>query len=364
MTEHTHETGGQDELVEPLRRGVPRPAGKVLLSILICLGVWLLLAAPRMEKAASASPDGARRTVALALLRPIAWLSENSGISKAVGAIEEAMGKDPDDQPGGELDLDELLEGEDLPALPPPEDRPVPPKEPRKPRPERPDGKRADDPLRKPTERYRLRIAVIGDSLADGIGDAIQRNTRSNLVHVLSVGRIATGLARADYFDWVEALAKIKKRYRPDVVVMMLGGNDKQSVVFPGGRAIVSGDPDWGPAYRERIADLLGEASGSHVVWVGLPPVRDRGKSRLFLDYNDMYEQAMEERRNSAYIDIWEMFANSEGEYRAYGKVAGRTVQLRAGDGAHFTITGYDLIADEVLTTLTKRWDLAKQALR
>jgi uncharacterized protein len=355
-----------NETHTPEKNKAPSSWLRVSLALFVCLGIWLLLSAPRLEHSASASPDGLRRTVALSILRPAARFSEAIGLADATDAIETALGKDPDAPPGGELDLEEELAGEELPPLPPEEVQP--PREEPRPSKKKGDHKQSprDTPLRRPSERYRLRVAVVGDSLAQGVGDAMRRSFRSSLVHVLDVGRLATGLARADYFDWVAAMDKISKRYDPDVVVVMVGSNDKQSVVFPNGRGVVSGDPDWGAAYRQRIADFLGATKRrAHVVWVGLPPVKDRGKSRLFRVYNDMYRDVLQDRRDARFIDIWDTFADSEGDYRAYGRGPnGKVVLLRAGDGAHFSVTGYEMIVDLALQVMQERWDMSRKVLR
>lgn len=351
---------------------LPAPAMRALIVMLTCLSLWLLLAAPRLKTAAEASPTGARRAVSLAILRPLAWFSENSGLSTATGALESAVGRDPDAAPGGVLDIDAALDELDLPEVPPEEALAETPSAAPEPGPDTPDGKREEEPrepadiaLREPSERYKLRVAVIGDSFAQGIGNAIERATRNSYVHVLNLGRIATGLARADYFDWVAAMDKIQRRYQPDVVLVMLGGNDKQSIIFPGGRVVGSGDPDWGSAYRQRIAALLGEmGSKTHAVWVGLPPVKDKGKSDLFEDYNNMYRSTVEARRNSGYIDIWDGFAGEDGRYKPYGRGPnGDVVLLREQDGSHFTAAGYDLIVQRVITLMTGEWDLPRKIL-
>jgi hypothetical protein len=346
------------------------PFGRVLLVLLTCLGLWALLAAPRMLRAAEASPEGLRRTVSLWTLRPAAWLSETTGLSAASGALEEALGHDPNEPPGGELDIDAELEAAGLPRLPADQPPPEPSNRDRRDTGE-PQQRAAgnerprNDPLRKPSTRYRLRIAVIGDSLANGVGDAVERATRSSLVHVLNLGRNATGLARADYFDWVDGMRKVSRRYTPDVVVVMLGSNDKQSVVFPGGRAVVSGDPDWGGSYRDRIDGFLAAAgSKTHVVWVGLPPVKDAGKSRIFRSFNDLYADSVENRRNSEYVGLWKAFSDTDGKYRPFGPGPhGDKVLLRAVDGAHFTIPGYDLIAQKITDLLRSEWRLDPRTL-
>lgn len=337
------------------RSGVPREAGKLWLSMLVCLALWLLLAAPRLERSASASPEGARRTAALAILEPLAWVSRSTGVAELAATFERWTGHDPEASPGGEVDIEAVLEDEGIEVpLPEPSRR------------ARGAGSRTKhDSLRTPTRQEPLRIAVIGDSLADGVGDAIERAVQPSHVHVLSLGRIATGLARADYFDWVQTMRNISRRYRPDVTVVMLGGNDKQSVVFPNGDAVISGDPKWGAAYRSRVAQLVEAMGGSHAVWIGLPPVRDRGESALFRDFNRIYASVIDEHpRRARFVDIWETFADDDGDYRAYGRgPSGSVERLRLGDGEHFTAVGYDMIARRVVAAL-RAWGLPSAALR
>src|SRR5665809_10167 len=85
----------------------PAPAGRVLIVMLVGLVLWLLLAAPSLKRSAEASPDGARRTVSLAVLTPIVAASDLVGIEAASEAVERAIGRDPDAPPGGELFADE-----------------------------------------------------------------------------------------------------------------------------------------------------------------------------------------------------------------------------------------------------------------
>src|SRR5665809_82505 len=95
----TRETEPVEETRPRRRRRRPRgrraaPAGRVLLVMLVGLVLWLLLAAPSMKRSAEASPDGARRTVSLALLTPIAAASDLLGLEEASDAVERALGRD------------------------------------------------------------------------------------------------------------------------------------------------------------------------------------------------------------------------------------------------------------------------------
>ena len=63
----------------------------------------------------------------------------------------------------------------------------------------------------KPTGDNKLRVAVVGDSLASGLG-YLERVLKPSFVEVYRQGRISTGLARPDYFDWPAALSEIVDR--------------------------------------------------------------------------------------------------------------------------------------------------------
>ena len=85
-------------------------------------------------------------------------------------------------------------------------------------------------PIRKPTGTDKLRVVVVGDSLATGLGISLERVLKPSLVRVSRQGRISTGLARPDYFDWPAALTEIVDNFRPDLIVIMLGENDNQAL--------------------------------------------------------------------------------------------------------------------------------------
>ena len=191
------------------------PAGRVLVVMLVCLLLWGFLFAPTMERAADASPDGTRRSVALAILRPFVAINDALQITKLTDAVEQALGRDPNEAPGGGIVV-------------PPEPLPSQPGD---------DGDHGDGgdvhikgPIRKPTGTNKLRVVVVGDSLASGFGVYLERVMKPSLVRVSRQGRISTGLARPDYFDWPVALSEIVDNFRPDLIVVMLGENDNQAL--------------------------------------------------------------------------------------------------------------------------------------
>src|SRR5262245_42871734 len=80
-------------------------ARDVFVTIVVCLYLWALLAAPLLLRSAEAGPVGPRRSAALALLRPLVAVSDRLLLSGATSSVERALGRDPGGAPGGELIL-------------------------------------------------------------------------------------------------------------------------------------------------------------------------------------------------------------------------------------------------------------------
>ncbi len=322
------------------------PAGRVFVVMLVCLLLWAFLFAPSLQRAAKASPDGARRTVALAVLAPFAAISNALQITKVTDGIERALGRDPNQAPGGEI----VVPPEPLPSVGPG------------------DGGDVDTtgPIRKPTSQDKLRVVVVGDSLASGLGTYLERVLKPSLVRVSRQGRISTGLARPDYFNWPAAMREIADRFRPDLVIVMLGENDNQALRTPGGdMATDIGTFDWPQAYEERVADFMRIATskGARVVWVGLPVVRDTGRRELVRKQNDLFEQATHEVKDVAFLDTWKLYSTPDGGYTAYISVNGNVVQIREADGIHFNGTGYELLARAAVQLAIDKFKLAPKVV-
>ena len=98
-----------------MRRGRrTMPAGRVFIVMLVCLFGWTLLFAPTMKRAAEASPDGARRTAAIAVLTPFVAISNALRITDLTDGVEQALGRDPDEAPGGGI----VVPPEPIPTCP------------------------------------------------------------------------------------------------------------------------------------------------------------------------------------------------------------------------------------------------------
>jgi lysophospholipase L1-like esterase len=336
----------------PARSPVPgaratMPAGRVLIVMVVCLLTWGLIYAPNLKRSSEAQPLGTRRTVSLWLLNPIATISNVLQLTKVTDGISNALGKDPDAAPGGAF----VPDPDPIPSGGPGSGSPKPSKPPVK-----------TEPMRTPTPANKLRVAVVGDSLAAGLGVFLERVLRPTVTRVTKQGRISTGLAREDYFDWPAAMRQIMDAYDPDLVVVMTGVNDNQGLQSPGGQLETPiGTYDWPVAYEQRVEDFARIAvdGGAHVVWVGMPIVADRDRWNLFQRQNEIFKRVASRTPNMAYVDVWDRFAQPDGGYSAFFRDDGRVELIREADGIHFNGAGYEMVARAAIQAAVDDFDLS-----
>ncbi len=354
-------------------------APRALLTIVVCLVTWGLLFSPVLERSAESGRVGARRTAALAVLRPLAAISNALSVGGTTDAVMRALGRDPDAPAGGELVLPDF----DLPPLPSlqPKTSPSPAPSPEAethsgapslskgsngPTPS-PDPEPALGQIRNPTEADKLRVAIVGDSLSQGLGPAVARLFDADVSRVLPLGRQSTGLARQDYFNWRAAMRKIVTEFRPDLVFVMLGSNDDQAQITAGGDSVRLGSTAWVEGYRERATEFLEEATsaGTRVVWVGIPVVAERQRWEFYRRVNDIYEDvALDAGPLATYVDAWRLFQGRDGGYTAYlWNDRGDLQQMRAGDGLHFTPTGYGYLGRSAIQAAAEAFGLPQKAV-
>src|SRR5262245_32318263 len=95
--DETRPTAGPQRRRGPERRTMP--AGGVLIAMLVCLALWTVLFSPNLKRSAEASPEGTRRSVSLAVLGPVAAVSDALRLSLVTDAVVEALGRDDPEVP-------------------------------------------------------------------------------------------------------------------------------------------------------------------------------------------------------------------------------------------------------------------------
>jgi hypothetical protein len=193
-----------------------------------------------------------------------------------------------------------------------------------------------------------------GDSLSQGLGRSLERVAVEDHGSTVSgKGVISTGLARPDVFDWSSTISLAVTQTKLNVAVILLGANDTQSLLR-GESTFEFGTPEWIAEYRDRIGALMTQADhGSvHLIWVGLPPVRQGSLEKQLRLVDDLFRSEAARHRNTTYVDLRQAFGNAEGGYDPYCHDTGSSqVLCRSNDGVHFTDTGYDRLARLVMKT-------------
>jgi len=212
-------------------------------------------------------------------------------------------------------------------------------------------------PRRAFTAQDPARVMVIGDSLADGFGIFLDRRVKERELHaqVLNYGRVSSGLARSDFYDWPSRFEAMAQQYRPDVVVAHFGANDMQTIILPDSR-VGFGTEEWDAAYRQQTRRILDIAARHKAVvyWLGPAPDRNSALNRHLSRVNPLFK-AEAELVQANYIPLAALAAGDNGEYVTTASVDGRVVTIRTGDGSHFTGAGYYMVADHILADMERR---------
>jgi hypothetical protein len=244
-----------------------------------------------------------------------------------------------------------------------------------------------------------VKIVVMGDAnadwLASGLEDAFSDDPE---IGVVRKHRTESGLVRYDPrrdSEWPQVAREIIAAEKPDLVVMMIGNNDRQTIrekappaapanalpeqpTEPGpakpahlerqpverqhgkltpaqARQEANGpwefrSEKWEQAYIKRIAATIAalKSGGVPVIWVGLPSQRDSDATADSSYLNELYRSEAE-KEGIAYADIWGGFVDEAGNFSPQGPdYLGQTRRLRSSDGVYFTKFGARKLAHYV----------------
>ena len=266
-------------------------------------------------------------------------------------------------------------------------------------------------------------ILVLGDAMADWLGYGLEdAYSEQPDIGVIRKPKTVSGLIqyqpKGEPTDWAAAAKGILAAEKPDVIVVMLGLNDrtamhepaaektegksatdkkkadkKDGAVKPDGKPAAepedkpaddelpadtagaeppatatekharspSGiyefrDERWVELYNKKIEEMIGvlRSKGVPVVWVGLPAVRGPKATADTLFLDSLYRDAAE-RAGITYVDVWDGFVDDAGRFLQKGPdVQGQTRELRSPDGVYFTKPGARKLAHYVEREITR----------
>jgi uncharacterized protein len=329
---------GEGEGTEPPRRTIP--VAHVLLIGIIALVFGALLNAPGIRRTALGQDVGWQRDLATFFADPLYDVSHSLYLDRPRAGLQEVIGR------GGNDDIDLSLPSPTVPAATTPTTKPLP--------------KRAFSPT------HQAALYVVGDSLAQTPGESvINQALETQAVGILGVvdTHVGTGLARPEIFNWPAYMADEVARDHPDAVVLTLGSNDDQSLTGDGGGESFAG-PDWITEYHRRVGGLMDTITGSGqttLFWVGIPPMRNTERyDERYTIINDIIKAEAALRPGKVvFVDTSTVLSPPGGGYADYlANADGSVVQVRTGDGIHFTREGGDRIAGVVMQAMKQTFDL------
>ena len=206
------------------------------------------------------------------------------------------------------------------------------------------------------------RVLIIGASSIEGaLGIELERRLeRIPGVTVLRWGRHSTGLARLDYFDWLEKTRTLVASFQPDLVLAQLGGNDGQAITRPSGGVVAAiHSRKWESRYEGRMLEFAQVVSkqGAKLVYLGMPIPRDEVMRRRMAVANRASKTAME-AVGERYLSTWEFTASPTGGYLTKMMIGDREQGLRAPDGFHLSTVGSGYVAGRIIGYLRAGYTL------
>ncbi len=189
--------------------------------------------------------------------------------------------------------------------------------------------------LRTPSAERPLRMAAYGDSVGGGalLGLKLLTAERKD-IKVHRFVKVATGLARPDYFDWPAYLEQdMAKRKQPfEAVLVMLGANDGQNVVADGEGLVFDTRP-WQKMYARRVGEVMDfylKSGVKKVYWAGMPRMGTREFSKRMAVLNEIYRaEAAKRAPRVEYVDAWAAVDAPKDDVPGLPAAGGRRPPLR-----------------------------------
>lgn len=201
-------------------------------------------------------------------------------------------------------------------------------------------------------------ILVAGDSLSLFLAEALRPMLGGRPgTAFASRGKVSSGLARPDFFDWEREMAALAAANRPDTVVVMIATNDNQTLTRPDGTKVVFGRPGWEAEYARRVRRLVELARrgnpDARIFWIGAPVMADARLNADVAAINGVIARQMAALPGCRFVDVSRTLADAAGRYAPALPAPGGARATRTKDGVHLTSYGAKLLAHAALASMS-----------
>jgi hypothetical protein len=197
-------------------------------------------------------------------------------------------------------------------------------------------------------------VLEIGDSIGNDLGWGLARIVPPNSgLQLVQMDKSDTGLSNAAYYNWPVQLAAYLKKYKPQLVLISLGGNDEQGMVV-NGSVVNFPTAAWQTDYAARVREMIDEstAAGAYVLWVGMPIMQPTGYNQGMQLIDSIYTKVVPSQPNATFVSSWSLFSNPQGAFQSAAQVNGQSTTLRQSDGIHYSFSGENVLATYVVREL------------
>ena len=192
-------------------------------------------------------------------------------------------------------------------------------------------------------------VLLLGDSMIAGSLGATLESTlaRSSGLHVARAAQLGTGLARPDVYDWMRVVPALMQRERPRFVVVSLGANDATNLL-EGNEQVDYGEPRWRQVYAARVEAMMRALTGAEtrVLWLTLPPMRDRRLSARGAYLNSVFAQCARKVPRVEFLEVDLLVGGRDRQFATFVQSPeGRLLRYRLDDGVHLAPAGARAVA-------------------
>lgn len=202
------------------------------------------------------------------------------------------------------------------------------------------------------------KILLVGDSLGDNLAFGMigQLGKEPTLTFVRRA-KASTGLSNPWFYNWHDHLATYLKAEKPNLVIVLLGANDRQNYVVSNKVQNFGSEP-WKKTYKSNVTKIATASTkaGAYVLWVGMPVMKPYNYAKGIALIDEQFASAAPLVPGASYISTRTYTADPEGAYREGAIVNGKYAQIRGKDGIHFSGMGQEILATFVINNIIKTY--------